>query len=146
MATTRVSGPADPVTTTGDVVFTKRITFRATGATGTITDVQLTSVLPLVGSYTYRLVKLSFYAAADATSFVELVDEKTDQATFVDYGTQGSIRPQVHIRPSWQLRNQWFEKGTAETFYTWRTHAAQPASNAVVQATLEVRLSAPLPV
>jgi hypothetical protein len=147
MDTRRVNGPSDPVTTTVDVVFTKKITYRLvqTGTTPVqVTNAILISELPAV-RLTYRIQKVSFYAQAAAGQFIEVVDFKSDEASFVDFGTQGSVRPQIHLRPAWQLRNQWWDNATAETFYECLSGAGVPGIPIILQATLEVRLMVPDP-
>jgi len=142
----RVNGPSDPATTTVDCVFTKKITIVLPvpdTVGGNVTDDLITGELPPVG-LTYRIQKVSFYAPAAANAFIEVNDLKSDEAGFVDYGTQGSVRPQIHIRPAWQLRNAWFDRGTSETFYSVFGNGGA-SSTVIVQMTVEVRIHVPLP-
>jgi hypothetical protein len=141
MDTKRVNGPSDPVATTRDVVVTKKVTIPVVGAPGTliaVTNVMIASVLPPT-NFTYRIQKASFYGAADPGGSVTVTDLKSDEAEFVDYGTSGSVRPQIHLRPAFELRNAWYDKATANDFYTVEFGSASPSSQGLLQLTLEVR-------
>jgi hypothetical protein len=149
MDTKRVNGPSDPISTTVDCVFTKKVSYHVeVPSTGlALTNVLIATQLPAV-SYQYRIQKLSCYAPATAEASLQVGDQQSDEAIFIDYGTQGSIRPQIHLRPSWELRNKWFEKATVETFY--QIHAtgggtAPSMTTVIIQLTLEIRLDVTAP-
>lgn len=147
MDTKRVSGPADPATTTRDIVVIKKVTVPVLASltgTFTLTNVALEAALPACLG-TYRIQKVSVYAPASVDSFVSLTDLTSDEAQFVDYGTQGSVRPQIHIRPSWMLRNHWYDKATAVSFYSALTLgvATAPGTQLIFQITVELRIPVP---
>jgi hypothetical protein len=139
LSTTRVQGPVDPSTTTKDVVVEKKITFRLVALAGTasINNTDLSAQLPSAAG-TVRLQKLSVYGEAVDNGFIEVTDVTSDLASFRDYGTTGSIRPQVHIAPSLVVRQRFIPLNAAAALYTLRTTAT---GSIVVVATVEVRLS-----
>jgi hypothetical protein len=139
LSTTRVQGPIDPSTVTKDVVIEKKITFRKVALAGAtaIDNTDLSAQLPnVVGSV--RLQKLSVYGEAVDNGFIEVTDVTSDLASFRDYGTTGSIRPQVHIAPSLAVRQRFVGIGSGVVLYRLATVAT---GSVVVVATVEVRLS-----
>ena len=140
LSTTRVSGPMDPVATTVDVVITKKssVTITLSNSFHFLTTSELETALPSIAGATYRLQKISFYAPAASSSYVRVLDVASDEASFVDYGTQGSIRPQIHLAPSLQLRQRWFvAKEAAANLYEIRGVGTDII---VIQFTVEIRL------
>jgi len=142
LATTRVNGPNDPPTTTKDVVVEKRLSFRiplAVIGVSTVTSDTISAQLPNVTGLTFRIQKLSVYDDATTGSSIELNDLTSDLASFRDYGTAGSIRPQVHITPALEVRQRWFVKGTPVSIYTILRGSAI-AGTGVAVVTVEMRL------
>jgi hypothetical protein len=143
LATTRVNGPSDPPTTTKDVVVEKRVSFRTPAqviGVSTITSDTISAQLPNVTGLTFRIQKLSVYDDATTGAGIELNDLTSDLASFRDYGTAGSIRPQVHITPALEVRQRWFVKGTPVPVYTIRGDSATDVGGAVTVVTVEMRL------
>jgi len=59
-----------------------------------------------------------------------------DGRTLEDFGTQGALRPQVHLRPCLSIRNVWYDSASAaELFYVNHGTSGQ----LLVYATLALR-------
>jgi len=143
LATTRVNGPSDPPTTTKDVVVEKKVSFRTPApvvGVSTITSDTISAQLPNVAGLTFRIQKLSVYDDAANGAGIELNDLTSDLASFRDYGTAGSIRPQVHVTPSLEVRQRWFVKGTPVRIYTVLGDDSIVAVARVTVVTVEMRL------
>jgi len=137
-----VTGPGDPRSLSADICLTK--TFEYTASATSVLPVNFTPALLASnvpgGSAVFtrmRLVKVSAYAPASAAASVILVFAD-DEARFIDRGTQGALRPQLHVAPSFQTRNNWKDSSDASTIFTVGTTLAA-ATEIVVQATLELR-------
>jgi len=115
-------GPTDPqpVQFTIEHTYRTRLTVAPAGATDVAVTVgDLLGTVP--GGTTMwssaRLEHLSVFApASDAgyvrvriPPFVATAGSGGDGKTFEDFGTQGSLRPVVHIRPALSLRDRWFD-------------------------------------
>lgn len=137
LETKLVNGPPDPRSTNRDYVLTKVATGVATlaGAAGKIDNVLISRMIPAAAK-AFRINKVSVYAPAQVNSFIQLSDVTSDLASFEDYGTQGSVRPQIHVRPALQLRETWHEPTSTTTYYNLR---GGQMDQIVVQLTLEVR-------
>jgi hypothetical protein len=136
METRRVSGAVNPLPTTKDVVITKRITVPLSTTESTpLTVANLVSALPS-GTFEIRLQKISFYGNSTdaASSELNVADLTSDLAAFVDFGTPGHQRSQIHLTPAFELRQKWFTSSDTTGIYTVN-------GTAVVQATVEVRYS-----
>jgi hypothetical protein len=143
MGTTRVNGPADPLAATRDIVVTKRVLFRLTLAAGTVdlTPARIAGHLPAIpAGLEYRIQKASFYAAAANDSFLSVDDLTSDLASFSDFGTQGSVRPQVHLVPALELRQTWIPSGATGPVAIYHIASAPVTGTIVVSLTLEIRL------
>jgi len=118
-------GPSDPppVCYTIDVMYRTRMTLAPAGATDVAVNVS-ELMLTVPGGPTLwtnmRLEHVSVYAPADVTGYVRVRMADTssgaanvygDGRTFEDFGTQGALRPQVHLRPCLSIRNVWYESG-----------------------------------
>jgi len=118
MTTSLVVGPIDPPATTNNIVGTKRIREKVqlVAGNGILTFATLLTCLPLT-TPEIRIMKLSVWASATAGSFLQCVMtsgiSNSDVATFTDEGTQGAMRPQIHIRPSFNFRNTWYSAASA---------------------------------
>jgi hypothetical protein len=97
----------------------------------------------------YRIVKFSVYGAAAPGSFVSIRDSETsasilgtDAFRFEDFGTQGSVRPAIHLQPNWLFRTTWYSlAATANTeSYIIKT---LPDSEIIIQYTLELESISP---
>lgn len=72
---------------------------------------------------------------------VAVSDETSDLAHFSDYGTYGSIRPQIHIRPSFEVRQRWYGIDDQTALYTLRVSTGNAIC--IIQPTVEVRFPGP---
>jgi hypothetical protein len=139
LETRLVSGPADPRSTNRDYVLTKVATgvVALTAGAGKIDNTLVARMVP-TATKLFRIHKVSVYAPASATGFIKVADVLSDEGSFEDYGTQGSMRPQVHLRPALHVREQWFDPTTTNDFYNL---TGSTTDNIVVQLTLEVRFT-----
>jgi len=117
MVTVAGRGPLDPPQTSLGFVGTKRFrqAVQLVAGSYTATFTTISSCLPLI-TPVFRILKASFWAPAAADSFVR-VNFPTgqiggDSNTWTDEGTQGSIRPQLHLIPNFASRNTWINAGT----------------------------------
>jgi hypothetical protein len=131
MSTVVTVGPRDPPQTTTNVVGVKRIrkniAIAANVGTLTIGDIRL--CLPL-DAPELRIMKLSVWGpdsgvgagglpvAPGSLSVVFPVGSATnsnpgDNSVWVDEGTSGQQRAQIHLRPCFEYRNFWFLTGAA---------------------------------
>jgi len=117
-------GPTDPQPVQYTIEHTYRTRLTVAPAGGTDVGVTMADLMASVpgGSTlweTARLDHISVFAPADVagyvrvrmaedTATVEPGQSLSDGKTFEDYGTQGSLRPVVHIRPALSLRQRWF--------------------------------------
>ncbi len=145
LETKLVNGPTDPRTALSDLIFTKVFTTTQILASGTatITAATIKALLStsVTAAYSFRIQKISAYASAAAGSFVGVQLSSSDEGQYIDYGTQGSVRPQVHIRPSMQFRQTWLNNATPATNLFSLTGTA--TDTVVLQITLEVRIALP---
>lgn len=137
LETKLVNGPPDPRSTNRDFALIKVATgvLELSSGGGVIDNTLIARMIP-TSTKVFRIHKVSVYAPASATSFVRITDIHADEASFEDYGTQGSLRPQVHIRPALQVREQWYDPTVAGSHYNI---AGSTSDKIVVQMTLEVR-------
>jgi len=133
--TTLVSGPSDPVQTTPDIIMHKKVLLEllqpAANQSAPLTVAMIANILPeFTTNYMIRISKLSFYLLqtsgtngsssspiAEGYPELRITDLTTDLATFSDRGAYGSIMPQIHIRPSFELRQQWFLSNDTTVLY-----------------------------
>lgn len=143
LATTRVGGPADPKTCTRDIVVEKSIVLPVASAVlpVTLTSEMLAAWLPVVAGLTFRLQKISIYGhdGAGEGERLEVTDLASDLAGFIDFGTFGQQRPQIHLAPALELRQRWLVKGTSVDLYSI-TGSGGVGTFWIVGATLQVRL------
>ena len=152
--TTLVSGPTDPVQTTPDIIFQKKILLniqiQATTQGGFLRPVDVTQVLPPLtqaeGYYMVRFLKLSFYGDQEASYRMTVFDTTTDLACFMDQGTRGHQRAQIHIRPSFEVRQRWFQSNDDAALYriTFGSNGATSAGAVAINVSLEIRVHSDL--
>ncbi len=141
MDTQRTSGSLDPVPVTTDIVVTNKFNQSLTLAAGTsnVSPSSLASVLPSCVDR-FRLIKLSVYGLNTTSSVVTqigLADLTSDLAQFSDVGTSGSVNPQIHILPSFEVRSQWFNSATTTNLYAITSPTT--TGQVLLQFTAEVR-------
>jgi hypothetical protein len=118
MSTTTAKGQIDPPQISTNVVGYKRLRHRITlvASSATLTVSNVRGCLPIT-TPEIRITKLSVWASASAGSFIRVVFPIStstlvpvlpgDNSVWTDEGTQGSIRPQVHLTPNFDFRNYW---------------------------------------
>lgn len=149
MASVRVNGSRDPPPILTDVAVTKTVQLRA-NFDGTTSSYNLTysgvaAALPTCFD-SLRIIKISCWLAVPPTSpdtaIKCLVSE--DDATFVDSGTYGQSRPQLHISPPFSVRQRW-NVSTASDIVAVITIepglATSESASAVIHVTAEFRSS-----
>lgn len=144
MQTTMVRGPSDPPQTSENFVGMKRFRKKVqlAAGVGSMTIADLAGCIPFSGTFFFRIMKMSVYASASANSLLTVVFPLTitsgigDQKTFVDEGTQGSIRPNIHLIPNFDFRTRWFQNDVVGTIATFGGTASDLL---VVDVTLEYR-------
>lgn len=145
MRTTLVAGPRDPPQVTPDLIVQKRVLIRLTINSNPGTPLQPSTIsAAIIGEttpgYTIRLLKLSVYGSqGDEDNAITVADTTSDLAVFTDFGTYGAVRPQIHIRPSFELRQRWF--GYQDQTPLYDISCTTGTVIAVVAATVEVRFA-----
>jgi len=145
LETKLVNGPSDPRTTLSDTVFTKVFTTTVTLAGGAA-NLGSSQIGALISSnntalLSYRIQKVSVFASATDSAFVGVQLALSDEASYRDYGTAGSLRPQVHLRPSLEFRQTW--RDIPGSNVNLLALSGGTTDVLIVQLTLEVRV--PLP-
>jgi len=115
MSTIQTSGPRDPPQTSTNIVGVKRIRKKVqlVAGNGSINTTDIGTCLPLTTAE-FRIFKLSVWASASAGSLLSVVfptmssASPGDNSAWTDEGTQGSIRPQIHLTPNFAYRETWF--------------------------------------
>lgn len=156
MSTARCSGPIDPPQTTTNVVGVKRIRkiVPIVASVGSLTVGDLRSCLPLTNPE-IRILKLSVWGqdvnngvATDlhsaAISCVFPVGTASnsnpgDNSTWVDEGTFGQQRAQIHLTPCFEYRNFWFQSTVAASTLIATFGQAIAASELIVDITIQYR-------
>lgn len=143
MNTMATTGPLDPPQTNTNVVGVKRIRkkLQLVAGNGTISSGDILSCLPFIVGAAFRVMKVSVWGSATPGSFlqVQLGDGSvnSDIQTWTDEGTQGSVRPQVHLTPNFDFRNTWIGPSLAGGPIVAATGTAMDLL--VVDITLEYR-------
>jgi hypothetical protein len=128
MTTLKTSGATDPPQTSTQIVGEKRLRKKVqlAGGNGSLTVENVLSCLPLT-SPEFRVLKLSVWASATANSLLSVVfpvkaaagagvsATPGDNSAWTDEGTQGAMRPQVHLLPNFDFRNYWFTQANDGT-------------------------------
>lgn len=149
MSTIKTTGPVDPPQTTTNVVGVKRIRKKVqlAAGVGSLTRADIAGCLPLTNPE-FRIMKFSVWASAAANSLLSVVfpislpgthsiDLIGDNSAWTDEGTQGSIRPQIHLTPNFAYRNLW--QGTFDPSPVVATFGGTSTDLLVVDITLQYR-------
>lgn len=122
MSTVRITGSRDPPQTTTNVVGFKRIREKVslTLGVGALTVGTLRSCLPL-SNPEIRILKISAWAPDDVPGSLSMVfpigntanSDRGDNSVWVDEGTTGQQRAQIHLQPCFEYRNYWQPVGLA---------------------------------
>lgn len=156
--TSRVNGPRDPPQISNDFVMDKvvqmLIPVPVTPGKATVTGATVAAHLPVDATTTtkFRLLRVSAWAPAGANNKVQLqmvssgdvANGGDDNALFQDNGTQGSVRPQVHVRPGLLGRIRWFSSGSIDPLFTLSGVDNTAVEVLVVHVTIQLRSTAPL--
>lgn len=141
MSTIRTTGSIDPPQTTTQIVCVKRIRTKVQLAadTATLTADKIIACLPLTNAE-FRIMKFSVWGSAGANSFIQVLFPSRaidgDDSTWADEGTQGSIRPQVHLTPNFRCRENWILTSSTQVVATFQGTATDLL---VVDITLQYR-------
>jgi hypothetical protein len=156
MSTVRCTGPRDPPQTTTNVVGLKRIRkiIPIVASVGSLTLGDLRSCLPLT-TPEIRILKLSVWGSdanpgtsaelpSAAISCVFPVGSASnlnpgDNSTWVDEGTHGQQRAQIHLKPCFEYRNFWFLAGVATSTLIATFGQATATSQLIVDITIQYR-------
>jgi len=145
MSTIQTSGPVDPPQTSTNIVGIKRIRkkIQLAAGVGSLDTTQIGACLPL-NSAEFRIFKLSAWASASANSLLSVVFPAStgigtgDNSAWTDEGTQGSVRPQIHLIPNFAFRDIWFNPTSSLVIATFGGTASDLL---VVDITLQYRTS-----
>lgn len=148
MSTVRTGGPVDPPQTTTNVVGVKRIRHLVpiTGGVGSLTLGDIRLCLPLTAPE-LRILKLSAWGRdGSQLSVVFPVGSAAnlnpgDNSVWVDEGTTGQQRAQIHLTPCFEYRNFWFLTGLtgATVLATFGSGAATAGDQVIVDLTVQYR-------
>jgi hypothetical protein len=139
MDTVLVAGNPEPRATQGSITTTKVTTVLKTlSATSQLLASDIAANLP-TGTYTFRVLKASFYGPSDDITDIKVADLTSDESEFIDFGTAGAQRSQVHIRPSFQVRNTWYGSAAVTPLYDVNTLNSATGLQFVANLTVEVR-------
>jgi hypothetical protein len=149
MKTTRTSGPYDPPPTNENITGIKRLRkkLQLVAGVGSITIADLFSCLPITFATTgeMRILKLSAWASASANSLLTVVfpigngASPGDIQTWADEGTQGALRPAIHLTPNFMFRSSWIPNTVPLTIATFGGTATDLL---VIDITVEYRSAA----
>jgi hypothetical protein len=154
MSTVITSGPRDPPQTTTNVVGIKRIrkTILLAAGAGSLTIGDLRSCLPL-DAPELRIMKLSVWGPDSGNSAIAPFGNISvvfpvgtssnsnpgDNSVWVDEGTSGQQRAQIHLLPCFEYRNFWFVTGTAASTIVATFGSSVLLANLIVDVTLQYR-------
>jgi len=148
MSTVRTSGPVDPPQTTTNVVGMKRIRkiiAISTAGVGSLTLGEVRACLPLTNP-ALRILKMSIWGPdGSQISCVFPVGSASnlnpgDNSVWVDEGTTGQQRAQIHLTPCFEYRNFWFLTGLASaTVLATFGGNSGTASQLIVDLTVQYR-------
>lgn len=121
MSTVRTSGSRDPPQTTTNVVGLKRIrkTVTLVAGAGALTLGDVRSCLPIT-TPELRILKISVWGPDGgqiSCVFPASISSApgADHSVWVDEGTTGQQRAQIHLQPNFAYRNHWFELAALAT-------------------------------
>jgi hypothetical protein len=130
-----VRGPVDPAPINNTIVVTKKVEIGLAASAVNLTGVTLSQALQ--GSSTFfdvlRIQKISAYGTDSGSITVDFPGQ--DQAHFVDRGTPGAQRAQLHLMPTFSQRSTWIPI----TDTTNQVTLTSTVAGGVVQVTLEAR-------
>jgi len=156
--TSRVNGPRDPPDVSNDFLMEKTVQILlpvpVTPGKATVTGATIAAHLPVDPTTTtkFRLLKISVWAPAGANNKVQLqmvssgdvANGGDDNALFADNGTQGSVRPQIHVRPGLLGRIRWFSSSSIDPLFTLSGIDNTAVEQMVVHVSIQLRSTAPL--
>lgn len=157
LQTTLTTGPSDPDQTTPDMLMKKKSLLLLTTATSAQGRFQATLTPRILGGTIaqgellsrFRILKLSVFGSESVASNITLGDFTSDRAVFNDTGVEGNSRPVIHILPSLQISETWYNPNDDTTIYAMSAGVTgdntTPSSYTFyVQASLEVRIQGPV--
>jgi hypothetical protein len=157
LQTTLTTGPSDPDQTSPDMIMRKKSLLLL--VTDTVAQGRFQATLTpriLAGTIAegelptrFRILKLSVFGSESIASNITLGDFTSDRAVFNDTGVEGNSRPVIHILPSLQVSQTWYNNNSDTTIYAMSAGVTGPDTTPTsytfyVQATLEVRLQGPV--
>lgn len=153
MSTVQTGGSRDPPQTTTNVVGIKRIRKLVTlvAGAGSLTIGDVRSCLPL-DAPEMRIMKLSVWgpdanASLGSAGNVSVVfpvgtasnSNPGDNSVWVDEGTTGQQRAQIHLLPCFEYRNFWFVTGVAAATLIATFGSAVATAQLIVDITVQYR-------
>lgn len=157
LQTTLTTGPSDPDQTTPDMLMRKKSLLLLTTSTVAQGRFQATLTPRILGgtiaqgelASRFRILKLSVFGSESVASNITLGDFVSDRAVFNDTGVEGNSRPAIHILPSLQVSETWYNPNDDSTIYAMSAgvtgdDTAPSSYTFYVQASLEVRIPGPV--
>lgn len=152
MSTVQTAGRREPPQITTNVVGVKKIrkTLSLVAGVGSITVGDIRTCLPL-DLPELRIMKLSVWGpdantlgAIGNVSVVFPVGTASntspgDNAVWVDEGTTGQQRAQIHLQPCFEYRNFWFNSGVAASTLIATFGSTQSNASLIVDITVQYR-------
>jgi hypothetical protein len=152
MGSSMVSGQSDPVPVDSTIKVQHRVQLLVTtpSTPGTVTPVSGTLIsAQLPGGATgsagwnqYRLLKIDAWGSDTANITINMSGATSsgsgDAAVFTDWGTPGSRRATLHVRPNLSLRTQWNIAG-ATAFALFGLSSLTASVPVIVNLTLELQ-------
>jgi len=156
MSTTRARGLVDPQQTTTNIVGSKRIRkiVALVSGVGSLTLGDVLGCLPLT-TPEIRVFKLSVWGNDVASlscvfpvfnppvnSLPALQGIPGDNSSWVDEGTPGSQRAQIHLTPNFEFRNAWLStvnNGNAAVLATFAASGTSAPGQLIVDLSLQFR-------
>lgn len=140
-SSTKVSGPSDPRPLSRDLIVTKTFEYTPVGTGNiSITPAFISAAFPGGAAVftRFRLVKISAWSEVnigEPALELRIVD---DESTFVDRGTPGALLAQLHISPTFNLRNTW-QDSTDTTVLAVGNQGITTTSVVIYHITVEMR-------
>lgn len=137
-AVVRVNGPADPRPIVHDVIVTKVVEYvvTASGSATAVTPATISTALQNAAAFfdVVRLQKISAYGDSSADVHVRVAFPGQDGGDFLDRGTTGALRPQLHLQPTFTMRQTWYDTTATTTLFN-----VFGSGTVVLQLTVEAR-------
>jgi hypothetical protein len=147
MKTSRTTGPVDPPPTSTNITGVKRTRhdIHLAAGVGSLSWSAVGNCLPIDNATSeLRIIKLSVWGPAapgsDITVVFPISSAPTvygDAQTWVDSGTQGSLRPAVHLTPNFNFRSTFVSASLATPFATFG--GSIMSEDLIVDVTVEYR-------